>query len=321
MSYLHVLNGDATLTPFRQSGIPGQVVVCREMMCEGKVKYTKDMDAFFSTRAKHLEFHYGIDQQTYKANVVKELEKLKTAGGFDEIVLWFEFDLFCQINLLFILHYLHTQVEQLPQLSLVCINQHADIPVFRGMGMLSAQHFPPLLEKRVALQNSDMLLAASTWEAYSKGDPLAMEKIAHNPTGNFPFLGNALLAHLQRLPNTENGLNVIQSYFLRKLAWGEVRWYDLYGQFWREMKIFGFGDFQLDISIQRLRSAGMITQHDQMLALTGLGRDVLNNEENYTDYVGLHHRWLGGIRLENCPWRWDNKNQKVIAVNGLQPAS
>ncbi|MCK7559530.1 hypothetical protein MKQ70_33015 [Chitinophaga sedimenti] len=46
MNYLHVLNGDATLEVFRKSGIPGDLVVCREMMCEGRVAPAPDIDTF-----------------------------------------------------------------------------------------------------------------------------------------------------------------------------------------------------------------------------------------------------------------------------------
>jgi len=93
-----------------------------------------------------------------------------------------------------------------------------------------------------------------------------------------------------------------------------MRWYDLYAQFWEDMKIYGFGDFQLDIYIQRMRSAGIIEQQDNMLTITTLGKEVLNNEENYTDYVSLQHRWLGGLRLLHSPWRWDAILKKVVKV-------
>ena len=316
MSYMHVLNGDATLTLFRQSDIPGEIVVCREMMCEGKVICTDDMAAFFETRAKHLEQYYGIDRQTYFANVVKELEKLKTAGEYDEIVLWFEFDLFCQINLLFILHYLRTQVIRLPKISLVSIENHPEVADFRGLGLLMPYHFPALLQERVYLEEADLQLAAHAWEAYCKGDPPELEAISQHATSHLSYLGPALIAHLQRLPAVDNGLNAIQSYFLRKLSLSSLRWYDLYAQFWDDMKIYGFGDFQLDIYIQRMRSAGIIEQQDVMLSITSLGREVLNNEENYTDYISLQHRWLGGLQLLDNPWRWDDASKHVVKVSG-----
>lgn len=313
MSYLHVLNGDATLTLFRQSGIPGETVVCREMMCEGKVKFTSDMAAFFSSRAKHLEYHYGIDQHTYLFNVVKELEMLKGVADTEEVVLWFELSLFCQVNQLFVLHYLHSQLIRLPKISVVAIDKHA--------GLLMPYHLPGLFEQRIYLDTADLELAEHAWQAYCQGDPLSLEKISRQPTGNLRFLGPALQAHLQRLPSVRNGLNVIQSYFLRKLTMCNLRWYDLYAQFHDDMKVFGFGDFQLGIYLQRLKSAGMIEQQDQRLFITSLGREVLDNEEIYTNYISLEHRWLGGLRLIGNPWRWDPETGSVVKARRSDDAS
>jgi hypothetical protein len=315
MGYLHILNGDATLTSFRQSSVPGEVVICREMMCEGKVKATQDTTAFFETRAKHLEYQYGIDKQTYYTNVVQELEKLKTAGTYEEIVLWFEFDLFCQINMLFVLHYLRTISDNLPPISLVAIDAHAEIPDFKGMGMLAPRHFPPLFEQRKQLTPEDLQLAADVWAAYCQPAPLELEVLSNTSSANLPYLGKAMKAHLKRLPAVDNGLNNIETFFLQRLLLGNYRWYDLYAQFWKEMKIYGLGDFQLDIYLQRMRRAGIIEQEDQQLSITSLGKEVLANEENYIDYVSLQHRWLGGVRLLHSPWRWDRDIKRVVAIS------
>lgn len=295
MSYVHVLNGDAILTLFQQSGVPGEVVVCREMMCEGKVKYTKDLPEFFESRAKHLEFHYGIDKQTYYTNVVQELEKLDVSGSAtDEIVLWFEYDLFCQINMLFILHYLSSRLATLPPISLVDLHHHPD-----------AADLPGIFEQRVRLQPDDLLWAADVWDAWCLSTPQVLETISKLSAGNLKHLPAAINAHLKRFPDVNTGLSTIENYFLLRLVLGSYRWYDLYMLFWDELEIYGFTNFQLDILIHRMVNAGVLEEQDQMLKITSLGREILEEEENYLDYVSLEHRWLGGVRLADTPWRWD----------------
>lgn len=300
---------------FRHSGIPGDTLICREMLSEGKVKYTREISVFFESRAKHLEYQYGIDKQTYYTNVVQETELLREVARYDEVVLWFEFDLFCQINMLFILHYLYSEVKNPPAISLVSLDHHPDIPNFRGLGMLRPDHLPPLFEQRVALTPDDIQFAEDAWDAYCMNTPLALETLSQLPPGNLRYLPAAIRAHLQRLPNVENGLNVIEQFFLQRLSLGKYRWYDLYTLFWNELSIFGFGDFQLDIYAQRMRSSGVIEQENQLLTITRLGREILDNEENYTDYVALEHRWLGGIRMQHSPWRWDPELQRVVQVS------
>lgn len=304
MSYVHVLNGDATLTLFRQSEVPGEVVICREMMCEGKVKYTKDLTEFFASRAKHLEYHYGIDKQTYYTNVVQELEKLDLSGSSaDEIILWFEYDLFCQINMLFILHYIASQLPSHPPISIANLPHHA-LP----------QELPKVFEQRIRLQPADLTWAADVWDAWCLRTPQVLETISKLSPGNLTFLPAAIIAHLQRFPDVNTGLSTIEQYFLLRLALGSYRWYDLYMLFWDELEIYGFGNFQLDILIHRMVRAGVIEEEDQMLKITSLGKEILEEEENYLDYVSQAHRWLGGVRLEGTPWRWDPAIKALVEV-------
>ncbi|MCW3461811.1 hypothetical protein [Chitinophaga nivalis] len=305
MSYLHVLNGDAILALFQQSKVPGELVVCREMMCEGKVKHTNDPVVFFESRAKHLEFQYGIDKQTYYTNVVQELEKITTSGPWQEIVLWFEYDLFCQINQLFILHYITTRIKEHPPISIV------DLPHQR-----SATDFPKLLEHRQLLSPEDLQLAADAWDAFCMDTPQALEMISKLPPGQLTHLPAAIHAHLQRFPHIESGLSTIENFFLQRIALGNYRRYDLYKTFWDELAIYGFGDFQLDIIIQRMDRAGIAEVDNQLIKITTLGREVLAKEENYLDYVSLEHRWLGGVRLAKSPWRWNPQLDSVVALEG-----
>lgn len=312
MNYLHVLNGDATLEVFRKSGIPGDLVVCREMMCEGRVAPAPDIDTFFAERAAHLHEHFGIDIANYQDSIVSELKKLQQAGDYDELVLWFEFDVFCQLNLLFVLWFLRELKITLPKVSLVSINHHPEVVNFKGFGVLLPHHYPPLFEQRVTLRDADWQLALDTWAAYMGDDPSKVNDMRKRPAGNLLFLAEALQAQLQRLPNKTDGLNAIQRFFLQHLQLGCAPWYNLYNRFWNELKIYGFGDFQLDIITQRMRNAGVIEGGDQ-LCITELGKEILEGEEDYTGYAALDH-WIGGTPLHQTPWRWNDGEDRPVKV-------
>src|SRR5687768_10535920 len=124
--FLHILNGDATRAVFQHSGIEGDVIVCREMLCEGRTPSTRDMSRFFEERAAFLQQAYGIDSASYLADVERDKKLLQDASAYDEIVLWFEFDLFCQVNLVFVLYYLSQLSVKLPPVSLVQPDHHPE---------------------------------------------------------------------------------------------------------------------------------------------------------------------------------------------------
>ena len=52
---LHILNGDTTLPNLEKSGIKGEVVVWREMLCEGPVHKEVGSDDFWMNRCTFFE--------------------------------------------------------------------------------------------------------------------------------------------------------------------------------------------------------------------------------------------------------------------------
>lgn len=311
---LQILNGDATREIFDKSGLPGQPLVWREMLSEGKTPAGCDLGRFFDKRGSYLHDVYGIDRESYLADIASVRKTLQQAAQFEEIVLWFEFDLFCQVNLVFLINYLLRLNTPMPRVSLVQPGSHPEVPDFRGIGMLKPEHLPPLFETRNYLEAADWQLASQAWEAYTGTDPLALEALTSRTSPNLPFLGSALLAHLQRLPSAENGLNSIETFFMEQITIAPLTERALFATFWDEKKIFGFGDFQLRATLQRMAHAGVVQRDGETVQLTELGREVLRREQDYLAFAPVSHAWLGGIPLAETPWRWSNREGKVVKV-------
>lgn len=309
---LQILNGDSTRMSFEESGLPGQTLVWRDMLSEGHTPAGCDAGLFFEKRATNLQTVYHIDREVYLPDIQQTRKVLQQASQFEEIVLWFEFDLFCQVNLIFLINYLLRLNTPMPRVSVVQPGSHPEVPDFKGMGMLRPEHFPPLFEGRSYLEAGDWQLASSAWEAYTGNNPLAIEALIPRSAPNLPFLGSALRAHLQRLPSLENGLNSIESYFLEQLAAGPAAVRDLYPKFWNEKKIYGFGDFQLDVILARMEGAGVLRREGDQLHLTDPGHKVLRGELDYFTMASYTNTWLGGIPLSDTPWRWSTREGRVM---------
>jgi len=89
---LHVLNGDATHRVFEQTHLTGDVLVWRDILVEGPA-------ASPDARAPWLAAHLGIDAEEYVRGRREEAAALAATARHDEVVLWFEHDLFCAVNL------------------------------------------------------------------------------------------------------------------------------------------------------------------------------------------------------------------------------
>lgn len=103
MKQLHILNGDAMLSAFRESGIEGDIIVWREILSEGPVADVAE-EAFFRLRSVYIHETFGESPDQYKEKVVSSFNSIKNCTAYNHVCLWFEQDLVCQINLLFLLH-------------------------------------------------------------------------------------------------------------------------------------------------------------------------------------------------------------------------
>ncbi len=296
MKTLHVLNGDSTAYSFRQTTLPGEVLVWREMLSEGQMPATDDFAPFWQQRGDFLAEHYGLDRAEYEQDVVNEAQRLLNFRAFDEITLWFEFDLFCQINLLYLLNFFANQDLGQTRLTLVSPGSHPQHPNFKGMGELSPTQLAALWPERLTLTTHDLEIGREAWRAYRADSPEALRAlVGQGDFGQLIHLKTALLAHLSRFPAPTDGLGFIEKFWLKNLESAPSANGPLLTRFWDENPQFGLGDLQLLRTLDDLKGAGLIHENGQ-LSLTERGRAVLDGRETYRNFVP-RPRWLGGVEL------------------------
>src|SRR4030095_5464761 len=162
-------------------------------------------------RAKHLSEQYDLDPQKCEAELLEQEELLNNIDQHDEVVLWFEHDLFCQVNLLFLLHHLANAAVGNTRLSLINIGEYPGKLDFRGLGELNPDELASVFPARELLAPSQLRLGDSAWQAYCSSDPTAIENLLQTDTTALPFLETALRAHLKRFPSVRNGLGHVEA--------------------------------------------------------------------------------------------------------------
>lgn len=256
---LHILNGDATLTGFNETGLDGDVLVWREVFSEGPLAATLDAD-FWKAREGWIIQTFGDTAEGYQQKVLQELEKL--SEPYEEINLWFEFDLHCQVNLLGVMQLLQQQADLTERnIFLICRDSHPEVPAFRGMGELTGAQLEDVFDNRLHLSDYDFTLAAEAWQVYttSNADQLAQWIAATPFWGSLHMLRPALEAQVKRLQVNEQGLPHIEQVLLQLYQSGTTDKQALYEAFWKQHKIYGMGDAELDIYLNRLLNKGLIT--------------------------------------------------------------
>lgn len=233
----HVLNGDALKQQF-PSQLEGEQIVARECLVDGPVQ-GESLEAFYKTRAHYLNATYGGGTDTkYEDDVIPELNKLQDLQPHSKVYLWFEDDLFCQVNFWFVYH------------QLMMSNTALDLYLIRpfseslyGFGGMSSEDLSQAFLEPIPLTNCPKLV--ELWPAYQDNRLEDLKNIGEVYKQGFPFLMDSIQAHIDRnLSNSHPGRpetslkQIIEE--LNNPGFGPV-----FQEFCKREAIYGFGDLQV----------------------------------------------------------------------------
>ena len=83
-----------------------------------------------------------------------------------EVILWFEHDLYDQLQLIQLLDWFSHQDRAATTLSLICINSFPHIAHFTGLGELNPSQLRSLFETRHPLTQGELTLGSEAWKAF-----------------------------------------------------------------------------------------------------------------------------------------------------------
>lgn len=321
---LHIVNGD-TVAEKLQGIVQGEIVVWREIYTEGPVFAGPETPERRMTRALALEESLGIPREEYIRSCAEQERRLERFRDYEEVVLWFEHDLFDQTMLCRLLHWFAQEPPGRTRLHLLCIGSFPGVPDFRGLGQLSSEQMSTLSGTWHPIGSAELDLGSRVWQAYASPDPQALLDVLREDTAALPFVREAFTFHLSRYPSVQSGLGSVETAVLRRLREAEdgARPWELFRQTGAEFPQFGMGDLQFcrmlgDLSqgqfpLIRIEGPAPLPRFaapspafgENRIALTAEGRRVLDGEADWVRSGGID-RWLGGVRLQgrNPGWRW-----------------
>ena len=319
---LHVTNGDSAAERIRASGLRGKVLAWRDVLHEGPVPADRDASTLREIRADYL----GRDDPRRRAAILEQLERrdrrLESADPADEVVLWFEHDLYDQLQLIQILDRFRNHGDR--SLSLVCIDRFPGVERFRGLGQLSPDQIATLFPRREALSPRQRELARAAWTAFGSADPSAILSLLRRDTSPLAFLASALRRHLAQFPSTHNGLGRTEQQALVAAAAGGRLARDLFradldaeqAPFLGDTVFYDYlsGLSREDPALLEIdrRDGGEIA--DAAVRVTDDGHRVLAGRADRVRLNGLD-RWFGGTHLagHEAAWRFNLATEQLEA--------
>src|SRR5690606_15848127 len=207
-----------------------------------------------------------------------EISILNQSDKFSEIVLWFEYDLFCHINLIAVISLINQKNIHLP-LYLVCSGRVEGEKDLKGLSELNPAQLKKHYNNKLELTKKDIDLMVSLWKTYCGQDhnlfkPIIIEK------SSFPYLSNCLKAHLQRFPDSKSGLSGLEENMLAIIKKYEVKSRNhLLGYALNYQGYYGYGDTQLDRIIIKLSM--FFDEKNDGLKLNRKGHEALLGQHTF----------------------------------------
>ena len=309
---LHVTNGDLAADVIA-AALDARVVPWRDVLHEGPLPAGLSDPRLRETRASFLAERGWTDRAAALAFLEARDAALDGAADAVEIVLWFEPDLYDQLQLLQVLDRLAR-----PDLAGVPVTMVESV---EAMGSLSDADARRLHVARRPLAAGARETGRRAWKGLRAPDPTGLEPLALEVGPALPYLPAALRRLLEELPAVGDGLSRSERQALEALSGGPRRAAEAFRAAHqdREERVF-LGDVVFYSYLDRLaagerplvvldsRPAGPETH----ASLGSAGPAVLAGELDWID-LGGSDRWLGGVHLAggSVQWRWDRARSRV----------
>ena len=304
---LHITNGGSLTNYLKELDIDGVKLTWEEMLCEGPTVAGIDSQDFFEVRKSFLNDTYGIeiDEEEYK----KELGKLTNPDQYSEINLWFEYDLFCHINLIAVISLIHQREINLP-LYLICSGRVEGEKSLKGLSELTPNQLLQHYKNKIKLKKEDRDLALALWRTYCGKDHNIFKPYIVQ-SSSFPYLSNCLKAHLKRFPDSKSGLNSMERNILEIVRTNDIKSkHHLLGYALNYQGYYGFGDIQFERIISNLSL--FYDEFDDRIKLNRKGHEALINQHNFANELNNNIDYGGVNRLDYQFNIEENKLVKTI---------
>jgi hypothetical protein len=299
---LHVTNGDSVSIP--ETGLPGQVVYWRDILHDGPVPRGLPLQELSRVRERFIADYFTVPLS--EVSFAQRDEAITHFRDHEEVVLWFEHDLYDQLQLIQLLDWFSRQDLASTRISLILVDSY--------LGPMEPEELVPLFETRHTVTEAEYKTAQAAWTAFRSPDPTGLVELRRSDTSALPFLGPALLRHLQQFPAVLNGLSRSERQILQLLESGLHEFHQLFPAAQRLEEIIWMGDATFLRYLDGLARARepLIRPRNRGFEITPFGRVVLAGKEDHVRVNGIN-RWLGGVHLcAGAPvWRWDEEAMTI----------
>ncbi len=316
---LAITNGDSAADLLRAGGIGTTVLPWRDVLHEGPVVPAPDLATLSALRANYItERGWNVGQDA-AADFAERDAAISDHGAYDAVALWFEHDLYDQLQLIQILDFFSDESKRADGLTLVQSDRFLSHETPETIGGLLAIEAP--------VTDAQLSLAQRAWTAFRRDTPLTFAALLDADLAVLPFLKPAILRMLRELPATGSGLTQTETHALTAVHSGHTSPPAIFAAVQERETAAFMGDWCFWDVLDGLAAdpeplvtgleagpyqpmwddAEWRRYHASDVRLTHFGQHVLAGETDWCAARSLD-RWIGGTYVtEDNLWRWDHE--------------
>ncbi len=218
---LHVANGHCTTRLIESARLPGRTSIWADALHDGPVADVAD-EQLITMRAAFIA--RGLDRPVDE--IIADMRKWRAVidadDRYSELVLWFEHDLFDQLNLVQVLTRIGRDRPVRRSVSLISIDRYPGHPRFKGFGELKPEDMAALYQQRRRVTPQQYAVSAAAWDAFRSGDRARIEDLLQEDTSALPFLAAALRRYLDENTGDPAGLSRSERRLVEQLQRGPL---------------------------------------------------------------------------------------------------
>jgi hypothetical protein len=236
----NILNGDSLAYSFPDANIEGEIIVVRECLIDGDLSGDNLQD-FWQARAKYI----GVTESEYNDSLVKEFEKIMNAPDNSAFNLWFEYDLFCQVNMWFVISVINSlPIKKKVFAVYTSYLDKTNKQFWNGFGLANSNELNACFADRIPLGEADIKFGQALWRAYKNGNLEELTVLSKQQSLAFPYVQEVVKAHVERFP--KDGTKGRPEKVIEDITKNVSRDFNnVFKEFWNRESIYGFGDIQL----------------------------------------------------------------------------
>ncbi|MGD8842405.1 MAG: hypothetical protein PVJ83_02930, partial [Gammaproteobacteria bacterium] len=220
---LNITNGECAVHVMRQADITGVFLGWDDVLHDGPVPAGLPLEALSEVRAQFIAEQGWGDAEAIRQRFAERDSTLVSCAQYAKIILWFEHDLYDQLQLLQLLDWFERHRPPDSALSMICVDRY--------LGTLTPGEMRELARHEQPVSAAQLALAKRAWAAFRADSPEPWFALLETDTSALPFLAAAVVRLLEEYPACRNGLSRTAQTALQIVAQGERRPGRIFGRY------------------------------------------------------------------------------------------